>query len=249
MKTLFVAFLLFMTIQHAISATEPNKSLVALSGKLLLNVKSEVPTEKLETELAEIKKENLVAGLSNDNARKTFWINIYNAYFQILAVREKKKVPEIFTEKLIKIGQTLFSLDDIEHGILRKYRSKFSLGYLPQLFVSKTIKDLCVQEIDYRIHFTLNCGATSCPPIAFYEYDKLEKQLETATSSFLKSDVEIDTAAKTLKISRILFWFKADFGGEAGIKAIVSKYLKSNFADYSISYKKYDWNQKLKNYE
>ena len=249
MKTLFVAFLLFMTIQHAISATEPNKSLVALSGKLLLNVKSEVPTEKLETELAEIKKENLVAGLSNDNARKTFWINIYNAYFQILAVREKKKVPEIFTEKLIKIGQTLFSLDDIEHGILRKYRSKFSLGYLPQLFVSKTIKDLCVQEIDYRIHFTLNCGATSCPPIAFYEYDKLEKQLETATSSFLKSDVEIDTAAKTLKISRILFWFKADFGGEAGIKTILSKYLKSNFADYSISYKKYDWNQKLKNYE
>ena len=249
MKTLFVAFLLFMTIQHAISATEPNKSLVALSGKLLLNVKSEVPTEKLETELAEIKKENLVVGLSNDNARKTFWINIYNAYFQILAVREKKKTPEIFTEKLIKIGQTLFSLDDIEHGILRKYRSKFSLGYLPQLFVSKTIKDLCVQEIDYRIHFTLNCGATSCPPIAFYEYDKLEKQLETATSSFLKSDVEVDTATKSLKISRILLWFKADFGGEAGIKAILSKYLKSNFSDYSISYKEYDWNQKLKNYE
>ena len=249
MKTLFVAFLLFMTIQHAISATEPNKSLVALSGKLLLNVKSEVPTEKLETELAEIKKENLVVGLSNDNARKTFWINIYNAYFQILAVREKKKTPEIFTEKLIKIGQTLFSLDDIEHGILRKYRSKFSLGYLPQLFVSKTIKDLCVQKIDYRIHFTLNCGATSCPPIAFYEYDKLEKQLETATSSFLKSDVEVDTATKSLKISRILLWFKADFGGEAGIKAILSKYLKSNFSDYSISYKEYDWNQKLKNYE
>ena len=238
-----------MTIQHAISATEPNKSLVALSGKLLLSVKSETPTERIETELAEIKKENLVIGLSNDNARKTFWINIYNAYFQILAVREKKKVPEIFTEKLIKIGQTLFSLDDIEHGILRKYRSKFSLGYLPQLFVSKTIKDLCVQEIDYRIHFTLNCGATSCPPIAFYEYDKLEKQLETATSSFLKSDAEVDTTSKTLKISKILQWFKADFGGEAGIKAILSKYLKSNFADYSISYKKYDWNQKLKNYE
>ena len=249
MKTRSVAFLLFMAIQHSISATEPNKALIALSGKLLLSVKSEMPTEKLETELAEVKKENLVIGLSNDNARKTFWINIYNAYFQILAVREKKKVPEIFTGELIKIGQTLFSLDDIEHGILRKYRSKFSLGYLPQLFVSKTIKDLCVQEIDYRIHFTLNCGATSCPPIAFYEYDKLEKQLETATSSFLKSDVEIDIAAKTLKISKILFWFKADFGGEAGTKTILSKYLKSNFTDYSISYKKYDWSQKLKNYE
>ena len=249
MKTRSVAFLLFMAILHSVSATEPNKALIALSGKLLLSVKSETPTEKIETELAEIKKENLVIGLSNDNARKTFWINIYNAYFQILAVREKKKVPEIFTEKLIKIGETLFSLDDIEHGILRKYRSKFSLGYLPQLFVSKTIKDLCVQEIDYRIHFTLNCGATSCPPIAFYEYDKLEKQLETATSSFLKNDVEIDKTSKSLKISRILFWFKADFGGEAGIKAIVSKYLKSDFSDYSISYKKYDWNQKLKNYE
>ena len=85
--------------------------------------------------------------------------------------------------------------------------------------------------------------------LLFYEYDKLEKQLETATSSFLKSDAEVDTTSKTLKISKILQWFKADFGGEAGIKAILSKYLKSNFADYSISYKKYDWNQKLKNYE
>lgn len=230
------------------SAANPNQHIIHLSERLLLNVRYEMPTDSLETALSKIKLTDLISGLSNDNARKTFWINIYNSYFQILAVREKKTKPEIFSQKLISIAEKFFSLDDIEHGILRKYRWKYSLGYLPQFFPSKIIKQLSVSKIDYRIHFALNCGAKSCPPIAFYQYDFLDKQLETATLSFLSTETEIDSIKKEVIVTKIMQWFKADFGGTKGIKSILSKYLKKDFLEYTIQFKNYDWAQELKNY-
>lgn len=226
----------------------PNLEIIHLSEQLLLNVKLETSTDSLQLGLSKIKMPDLISGLSNDNARKTFWINIYNAYFQILAVKEQKERPDIFSQKLIPIAGTYFSLDDIEHGIIRKYRWKFSLGYLPQFFPAKIIKKLSVSKIDFRIHFALNCGAKSCPPIAFYQYDILDKQLEKATLSFLSTETEIDSIKKVVNVTQLMRWFIADFGGKKGVRSILAKYLTKDFAGYSIKYKKYDWSQELKNY-
>ena len=229
--------------------TEPDRKLIELSGKLLLQVKKDEPVDSLCDVLAKLKTEDLMTGLPNDDSRKTFWINIYNAYFQILATKEKKTRPAIFKEKLITIGGIRLSLDQIEHGILRRYRSKLSLGYLPQFFPGKIIKQLAVSKIDYRIHFALNCGATSCPPIAFYDYGKIDKQLSIAASSFLKTDTQVDTLKKQVIVSKILQWFKADFGGNKGIKEILQKYLEQDFSEYSLKFKDYDWTQKMKNFD
>lgn len=230
------------------SNAEPNQKIISLSEQLLLNVKTEVATDSSETALSDIKMEDLISGLGNDNARKTFWINIYNSYYQLLAIREKKKQPEIFTEKLIPIAGTMFSLDDVEHGILRKYRWKYSLGYLPQFLPSMKIKKLAVNKIDFRIHFALNCGAKSCPPIAFYEYNYIDEQLEIATRSFLSTETEIDKVHKKITVTKIMQWFKADFGGANGIRSIVSKYLNIKTSGYAIKFNDYDWSKQLKNY-
>lgn len=228
---------------------EPDRKLIELSGKLLLQVKMDEPVDSLRDALAKLKTDHLMSGLPNDDARKTFWINIYNAYFQILATKDKKTRPAIFKEKLITIGGIKLSLDQIEHGILRRFRSKLSLGYLPQFFPGKTIKQLAVSKIDYRIHFALNCGATSCPPIAFYEYAKIDKQLSIAAASFLKTDTQVDTLKKQVRVSKIMQWFKADFGGNKGIKVILEKYLEQDFSEYSLEFKEYDWTQKMKNFD
>jgi hypothetical protein len=225
-----------------------NHQLVSLSGQLLLFVKTEDPTDSLELALSKITPSELKAGLSNDIARKVFWINIYNAWFQILATRDTLDKSKIFTVKSIPIASMLFSLDQIEHGILRKYRSKYSLGYLPQFFPPSIIKQLSVTKIDYRIHFALNCGAKSCPPIAFYDYDSLEEQLETAARSFLTSETEIDEEKKIVRASKIMQWFKADFGGIKGIRLILSKYLDKDLSGYTIQFKEYNWDAQLKNF-
>lgn len=226
----------------------PDKHLMTLSGDLLYAVKTGAPTDSIESALASISTTGLVHGLSNDTARKVFWINIYNAYFQILATREKLTRPDIFTKEAFTIGGIKLSLDDVEHGILRRYRVKWSLGYLPKFWPSRTIKKLAVSKIDYRIHFALNCGAKSCPPIAFYEYDELEKQLELATSSFLVQDVEVIDAQQEVRVTKLMQWFRADFDGRGGIKDILKKYLGKDFSDYSIKYKEYDWSSSLGNY-
>ena len=227
----------------------PNQELLSLSEKLLYAVKTDEPVDSLQSALSKYAVNDLVQGLTNDNARKTFWINIYNAYYQILSVREKKTKPKIFTDKVIRFADAAFSLDAVEHGILRKYRWKYSLGYLPQFLPSKSIKQLAVTHIDFRIHFTLNCGAKSCPPIAFYTYDKIETQLELATGSFLESETVIDTPNRTVQVTKIMQWFKGDFKGEKGIRQILSTYLGKDFSTYKIKFREYNWSQDLNNFK
>lgn len=226
----------------------PDQHLLQLSGSLIYAVKSEASTDSIEKQLAALQTNQLITGLSNDNARITFWVNMYNAWYQILAGKHHKKQPAIYTEKAINIAGHLFSLDDIEHGILRKYRGKYSLGYLPQFLPLKLIRQLAVTKLDYRIHFALNCGAKSCPPIAFYTYESIGKQLDMAALSFLSSDTEINDTEKVLQVTSIMKWFLADFGGKKGIKEILKKNLNKDFSSYKVRFKKYDWSTDLKNY-
>lgn len=259
MKRLYILFVLLflLLVTWWISAmpgnyktgANTNYDIINLSGKLLYAVKTDTPTDSIEKALAQLNPQDLLTGLNNDTARKTFWINIYNAWYQLLASRDQKSKPEIFTGRFIYIAGQSFSLDDIEHGILRKYRSKYSMGYLPQFLPDKRIKQLAVSVIDYRIHFALNCGARSCPPIAFYSYEKLEQQLNTAAVTFLKSETSIDTVNKKLTTSKILQWFKGDFGGKKGIRSLLSGTFQKDFSGYSILFNDYDWSARLNNFQ
>lgn len=226
----------------------PNQQLLNLSEELLYKVKMEEPVDSILFALSKYTVEDLAQGLNNDIARNAFWINIYNACYQMMATREGKTPPKIFTDKIVKFADAVFSLDDVEHGILRKYRWKYSLGYLPQFLPSKSIKQLAVANIDFRIHFALNCGAKSCPPIAFYKYDNLETQLELATRSFIENETVVDEENKTVQVSKIMHWFRGDFKGDDGIRQILSYYFGKNLSAYRIRFKEYNWEKKLKNY-
>lgn len=223
-------------------------NLPELSGKLLLHVKKQEDTSIIETLLENISIERLTDELNTDDSKKCFWINIYNAYYQLLAVKFNQTRGDVFKIKYIKIARNQFSLDEIEHSILRKYRWKFSLGYLPNIFVSVLIKKLAVNTIDYRIHFALNCGAVSCPPIAFYKVKQINTQLENAMFSFIEAETEIDETKKTIQISKLMLWFKGDFGGEKGIKQMLEYVFGKPLNDYKISYKEYNWDKSLANF-
>lgn len=244
----FITFLFAVTLAgiHMAEgkAEEPNQALLALSSTFLSQVKSGDSLNETLNQLRQYSTNNLIAGLNNDNARKTFWLNLYNGWFQILAQRGLTK-PKIFTTKAIEFADRTFSLDEIEHGILRKYRWKLSLGYLPQVWHGKTIKKLAATQIDFRIHFALNCGAKSCPPIRSYEYSNIDQQLELATLSFLSTETEIDENQKSVRVTKLMQWFRADFGGKSGIKTIVGRYLKKDINDFTIRYQKYDWSARL----
>ncbi len=226
----------------------PDHHLLFLSEELLLSVRTESPTDSLEAVFAGMSFAELRDGLSDDKARNVFWINLYNAWYQILALRDDVDKDNIFTAKLIPVAGETFSLDAIEHGILRRHRWKYGLGFLPRPFTPRAVRQLSVQQLDYRIHFALNCGARSCPPIAFYSYDSIDEQLDLAARAFLSSETEIDDAAREVHTSRILQWFIGDFGGKRGVREVLAKYLDRDLQGFAIHYKEYDWGEDLMNF-
>ena len=221
--------------------------LPGLSGQFLYQIKTGQPTDSIQKVFQSLSAEQLAASLKSDIEKKTFWINLYNAWYQVMAQRGYQ-APKIFTEKTLMFKNFSLSLDDMEHGILRKHRWKYSLGYFGQLAPGKTILLLTVTQIDFRIHFALNCGARSCPPIAFYDVAHLDDQLELATRSFLNNESKVDRNKKTIHVTKIMQWFSGDFGSTEGQLKILSIYIGGDFTGYRIIYKDYDWTADLMNF-
>ncbi|MFZ9503195.1 MAG: DUF547 domain-containing protein [Cyclobacteriaceae bacterium] len=239
--------LLIITIMLICSLPVTGLDLPKLSGKFLFQVKTGKSQDSIPAVFRQMTAEQIAKALTNDTKKKTFWINMYNAWYQVLAQRGLKP-PQIFTVKALSFKDFSLSLDDIEHGILRKHRWKYSLGYFGQLAPGKIILLLTVNSIDFRIHFALNCGARSCPPIAFYEEALLNEQLELATRSFLQNETKVDSGKKVVQVTKIMQWFSGDFGGGSGQLKILSTYLGRDFSGYRIVYKDYDWTADLMNF-
>lgn len=225
------------------------KNVNEVSEKLLLAVKMQKSTEQFIELLEGYSREEFHLALNNDENKKAFWINIYNAFFQILRLAKNLKKPEIYKEKHIVIAGRYLSLDDIEHGILRRFQYKYALGYLPDIFAPDFIKKMAVEIVDYRIHFALNCGAKSCPPIAFYSSAKVNEQLDLATISFLELETELDKENKKVFVTSLFKWYLKDFGGMEGVKEIVEEKLNAKIEGFEILFKEYSWEEELQNFD
>ena len=226
-------------------------SATKLSQQLLLQVKLGKDYLSLQNQLATISVEQLQSELTSQNQRLSFWINLYNAFFQI----KVKENPSLFKNKIklffgkhFTIAGHKMSLDDMEHNMLRRSMLKWSLGYIKNPFPSQFEKQLQVFELDNRIHFALNCGAVSCPPIRFYTPENVQDELELATQNFLQQECHFDAAKNTVEVTSIFSWFRGDFGGISGIKQFLSK--RDFIPDTSpkLSFKKYNWQQQFEHY-
>ncbi len=146
---------------------------------------------------------------------KAFWVNLYNG----LVIWQKLKDPKglhtnfgrqsFFSRSVVTLGGEEWSLNDIEHGVLRGNPPQ---GILRKRQISKTSPKLrfVLKELDPRIHGALNCGAISCPPIAYYEPDLLEEQLDMAIFNLVFQS-KFDPGKNELQVSKIFDWYSADF--------------------------------------
>ena len=65
------------------------------------------------------------------------------------------------------IGGLVYSLNDMENGVLRANRKP--LGALRRPFSRSDMRlQIALKECDPRIHFALVCGGKSCPPVKTY---------------------------------------------------------------------------------
>lgn len=232
---------------------EASTPLNELSQQFIYAAKTGNETKLLLDRLKNINYDSLKNELATDEEKKAFWINLYNGYTQLFLKKDPEKYKnrnEFFKAKQIEIAGKKFSLDEIEHDILRRSKIKWSLGYLNKIFPGKRAKELRVDQLDYRIHFALNCGAKSCPPIAFYQAGNINTQLDMATRAYLTGESEYDAANNTLKLPAIMGWFRHDFKGKKNMLSLAKKYdIVPETKRPRISFKKYDWNLYLDNYK
>jgi len=192
----------------------------------------------------------------NDNAKKAFFLNIYNTLtIHALArqVTEQKNVTELdkFWQKAeYRIGGTLYSLDDIEHGIIRC--NKLHPTTKEHFFKDgDPRREFVLPTLDPRIHFALNCGAKSCPVIRLFTEDNVDKGLDMATRNFCQNEISIDVQAKRVTLTKILMWYSGDFGpDEKSILEWVMEYLSDGQKEAlkliiednpDIHYSDYNW--------
>lgn len=222
--------------------------LIKISEKLLQNVKSGISINNQINSIAKVTIKELGECLTSDDAKKVFWINIYNAFIQITGTELENSKNHYFKKKRIEFRDLKLSFDDIEHSILRKGKCKYSLGYFNNLFIKNQIKRLQVEQIDFRIHFALNCGAESCPPILFYSLNQIESQLEIATESFIEKSTTVEHQRKRLKVSRLFLFYLNDFGNKKGIRKLLKEKGLIDHTAFKIEFDKYDWTLELNNF-
>jgi Protein of unknown function, DUF547 len=226
--------------------------LILLSQQLLLKVKTGDDTRALQDSIANLPANALIDELQTEDEKLAFWLNIYNANIQLQLKSNAANYNsrgKFFAAKSITVAGKKLSFDDIEHGILRHSKSKLSLGYFNKWFPGRFERQHRLQKVDYRIHFALNCGAASCPPIAFYKPEIINKQLDLATNNYLQQEVVFDSTANTVTVPKLMLWFKGDFGGKRGIYTLLQnqQLIPANTMP-KIKYKDYSWALMLSNY-
>ena len=227
-----------------------------ISQQLLKAVKSKQDYSSLVESLSVFPQQELFAQLNDDNSKKAFWLNSYNA-FNIILLKDNPSVllnsisrKKHFTKKAITIAGNVLSLDDIEHGMIRNSKIWWSKGYLNKPFVSNFEKQLRVDELDPRIHFALNCGAESCPAVRFYYPQQLDQQLNVATASFLETEAQYCSKSQILNLSKLFNWYSGDFGGGRGVLNFLADYgiIEKDSAP-QIKYRDYSWQPMVGTFE
>ena len=133
--------------------------------------------------------------LSQDESL-AFWINLYNAEVLEAALQARDeqldslvRARDVFDRPRAKIAGEALSLDDIEHGKIRRFS-------------------------DPRVHAVLTCGSVSCPtlPAGPLVGDGLDSRLDEAMVDFLREGGgTLDRESNEVRLSRIFLWYGADF--------------------------------------
>lgn len=255
-KFLFLALILFISLgfntQGALGQGN-SPDYVAKSVELLETVRLNQTVEGILDVLAQADPSELMAQLTNDQQKKVFWINVYNAMVQIKLSQE----PELFENKgaffklkFFKIAGYDMSLDLVEHGFLRRFKIKASLGYLSKPVFAKYKKAFCVDKVDNRIHFVLNCGAAACPPVQILQLASVEEQMENAARTYIQNTTQWQSEENRVQVTRLMSWFRGDFKGKKGIRKILKSYeIIPESAKPKVDYLDYDWTLKLATFE
>ncbi len=180
----------------------------------------------------------LSAGHPNDanwskDEQLAYWINAYNAFtlkmildnYPVPGIKDIKNgipfVSTVWDINFIDIEGESYNLNNLEHGIVRKY--------FPEP----------------RVHFALVCASLSCPKLQRFAFtaEELDGQLDRAAREFLNEPYRNDITADKVGLSKILDWYWGDFTDTYPDRyALLKKYAEVDVQPAApIEFLEYDW--------
>ncbi len=161
----------------------------------------------------------------SENETLAYWMNLYNASTVSLILKNYplKSIRDIgdpWDIVFIKVGDKKYSLNDIEHKIIRK---EFN---------------------EPRIHFALVCAAKSCPPLLneAYEADKLDIQLQQQAVKFINNPTKSKITGNSIEISKLFDWYKGDFTKNGSLIDFLNAFAKTKIQEEAkVGFMDYDW--------
>lgn len=159
------------------------------------------------------------------NEQLAFWINAYNAYTVKLILKHYplSSITDLdspWDQKFITISGTTYSLNDIEHTILR--------GQLKE----------------YRVHFAVNCASISCPPLLnkAYTANNVQGFLDSQARTFINSTRYNSISGSELRLSKIFEWYREDFERSGSLISYLNQYANSEIsASANVDFQEYNW--------
>jgi hypothetical protein len=226
LAVLFTAFLNAQAISHE-AWNALLKKHVSAEGKV--NYKGfKADRTKLNAYLKTLEATTPSGSWSKQEAM-AFWINAYNAFTVALILDHYpvKSINEIqqngkkpWDIAFIKIGGKSYTLNHIEHEILRK------------------------RYADPRIHFAVNCASFSCPPLLneAFTADNLNAKMEALAKAFVNDPLRNKITAQKVEVSQIFNWFKDDFTKNGTLIDFLNKYSKTKISSSAkVSFLPYNW--------
>lgn len=159
-----------------------------------------------------------------------------------------------FNNVKFNVGGHVYSFQDWENGILRGNRKA---PYVVGLQFDQNDPRLAfmVKNQDCRIHFGLNCGARSCPPVRNFTADNLQEELKVVATAYCEdsTSIQLDPKNNTMHLSQIFSWYRIDFvESKNQLPKALSKYLRGTkqqkldrmlegSSSVKVQFTSYDW--------
>ena len=186
-------------------------------------------------------------------AQTAFWLNVFNAVvvrdIAELATSESVKDVEAFFEKpRVRVAGYGYSLDDIEHGLLRGNVPKFG-GKKPPMDRDDPRLAHTPLAYDERMHFGLYSAGRSSPPLRVFDGGHVDRDLEDAAADYLRREVRVEQAGAVVILPRQFYWYRDDFGGELNALGFALARLDDEAVDkvdsrrgkVKVRYADFDW--------
>ena len=180
--------------------------------------------------------------IEGHDARVAFWLNVYNARVRH-ELREHPRRGSLLRHRAIfrlctyTVGEHEYSLDVIEHGLLRR-NARPPYSPTRQLRRSDPRLAAAPPRLDPRVHFALNCGAHSCPLIRPYDAERLDDQLDSATRAYFAQEAHLERERRRVVLPGLCKLYGRDFDDVA---AFAERHMDEPLGGLKVSYAAFDW--------